>query len=131
MSQSRLDQPTRIETPHDRQRKPTRKLKLEYTAELNVQFHCELGLLLRSWVNWYYTFGVHCTKEFAHSYAHMLYFVKDPKRFTFNRRDSSRPVYLLCIGASVDALICTGREISRQNSRSVRLKRSGADKGKS
>jgi site-specific DNA-methyltransferase (adenine-specific) len=56
----------------------------EYAAELKVQFHRELGLSLRSWVIWYYTFGVHCTKKFARSHAHMLYFVKGPKRFTFN-----------------------------------------------
>jgi DNA modification methylase len=56
----------------------------EYAAELKVQFHRKLGLSLRSWVIWYYTFGVHCTKKFARSHAHLLYFVKDPKRFTFN-----------------------------------------------
>ncbi len=56
----------------------------EYAAELKVQFHRELGLSLRSWVIWYYTFGVHCTKKFTRSHAHLLYFVRDPKRFTFN-----------------------------------------------
>jgi site-specific DNA-methyltransferase (adenine-specific) len=59
----------------------------EFTAELKVQFHRELGLSLRSWVIWYYTFGVHCTRKFARSPAHLFYFVKDPKRFTFNIRD--------------------------------------------
>ena len=33
---------------------------------------------------WYYTFGVHCTRKFSRSHAHLFYFVKDPKRFTFN-----------------------------------------------
>ena len=56
----------------------------EYAAELKVQFHRELGLSLRNWVIWYYTFGVHCTKKFTRSHAHLLYFVRDPKRFTFN-----------------------------------------------
>jgi site-specific DNA-methyltransferase (adenine-specific) len=56
----------------------------EYAAELKVLFHRELGLSLRSWVIWYYTFGVHCTKKFARSHAHLFYFVRDPKRFTFN-----------------------------------------------
>jgi site-specific DNA-methyltransferase (adenine-specific) len=56
----------------------------EFAAELKVQVHRELGLSLRSWVIWYYTFGVHCTKKFARSHAHLFYFVKDPKRFTFN-----------------------------------------------
>jgi DNA modification methylase len=56
----------------------------EFAAEMKVLFHNELGLSLRSWVIWYYTFGVHCTKKFARSHAHLFYFVKDPERFTFN-----------------------------------------------
>src|SRR5207249_3505785 len=56
----------------------------EFAAELKLIFHRELGLVPRSWVVWYYTFGVHCTKKFTRSHAHLLYFVKDPKRFTFN-----------------------------------------------
>jgi site-specific DNA-methyltransferase (adenine-specific) len=56
----------------------------EFAAELKLLFHRELGLSLRSWVIWYYTFGVHCTKKFARSHAHLFYFVKDSKHFTFN-----------------------------------------------
>src|SRR3954463_1200749 len=56
----------------------------EYAAELKVLFHRELGLSLRSWVIWYYTFGVNCTRKFSRSHAHLFHFVKDPKRFTFN-----------------------------------------------
>jgi DNA modification methylase len=56
----------------------------EYAAEMKVLFHRELGLSLRNWVIWYYTFGVHCTRKFSRSHAHLFYFVKDPKRFTFN-----------------------------------------------
>ncbi len=56
----------------------------EFAAEMKLLLHAELGLSLRSWVIWYYTFGVHCTKKFARSHAHLFYFVKDPKRFTFN-----------------------------------------------
>lgn len=56
----------------------------EYAAELKLIFHRELGLTPRSWVIWYYTFGVNCAKKFSRSHAHLLYFVKDPKRFTFN-----------------------------------------------
>lgn len=55
----------------------------EYAAELKVMFHRELGLSFRSWVIWYYTFGVNCAKKFSRSHAHLLYFTKDPKRFTF------------------------------------------------
>jgi site-specific DNA-methyltransferase (adenine-specific) len=63
----------------------------EYAAELKVLFHRELGLTPRSWVVWYYTFGVHCTKKFTRSHAHLFHFVKDPKRFTFNDQDIRVP----------------------------------------
>ncbi len=56
----------------------------EFAAEMKVLFHRELGLSLRNWVIWYYTFGVHCTRKFSRSHAHLFYFVKDPKRFTFD-----------------------------------------------
>lgn len=56
----------------------------EYAAELKVLCTRELGLHLRNWVVWFYTFGVHCTKKFTRSHAHLFYFVKDPKAFTFN-----------------------------------------------
>ena len=56
----------------------------EFAAELKVLFHRELRLHLRSWVIWYYTFGVHCARKFARSHAHLFYFVKDPAHFTFN-----------------------------------------------
>ncbi len=55
----------------------------EYAAELKVMFHRELGLSFRSWVIWYYTFGVNCSKKFSRSHAHLLYFTKDEKEFTF------------------------------------------------
>ena len=63
----------------------------EFAAELKVLFHRELGLSLRSWVIWYYTFGVHCTRKFARSHAHLFHFVRDPKRFTFNDREIRVP----------------------------------------
>jgi len=56
----------------------------EYAAELKVLCTRELGLSLRSWVVWFYTFGVHCKNKFTRSHAHLFHFVKDPKRFTFN-----------------------------------------------
>lgn len=56
----------------------------EYAAELKMLFHRELKLALRSWVIWYYTFGVNCKKKFSRSHAHLFYFVKDPKNFTFH-----------------------------------------------
>ena len=56
----------------------------EFAAELKVIAHREVGLSLRNWVIWYYTFGVHCKKKFARSHAHLFYFVRDPKKFKFN-----------------------------------------------
>jgi len=56
----------------------------EYAAELKVMATRDLGLTCRNWVVWYYTFGVHCTHKFTRSHAHLFYFVKNPKRFTFN-----------------------------------------------
>lgn len=56
----------------------------EYAAELKVLFHRDLGLTLRSWVVWYYTFGVHCTRKFTRSHVHLFHFVKNPNEFTFN-----------------------------------------------
>lgn len=56
----------------------------EYAAELKIEaqkagFHC------RSWVIWYYTFGVNCTNAFSRSHTHLFHFVKDKKNFTFVR----------------------------------------------
>jgi len=49
----------------------------------------ELKLTCRSWVIWYYTFGVNCTKKFNRSHAHLFHFVKDGRvgKFTFNADD--------------------------------------------
>jgi DNA modification methylase len=59
----------------------------EYAAELKVAAQRDIGFTCRSWVIWYYTFGVNCTRVFSRSHTHLLYFVKDPKRFTFNADD--------------------------------------------
>lgn len=56
----------------------------EFAAELKLIFQDELGLTCRNWVIWYYTFGVHCTRKFSRSHAHLFYFVKNPREFTFN-----------------------------------------------
>lgn len=56
----------------------------DFAAELKLMFQRELGLVCRSWVIWYYTFGVHCKNKFARSHTHLFHFVKDPKNFTFN-----------------------------------------------
>lgn len=56
----------------------------EFAAELKLIVHRELGLTPRSWVIWYYTFGVNCKYKFSRSHAHLFYFVKDRENFTFN-----------------------------------------------
>lgn len=56
----------------------------EYAAELKVLSQ-ELGFHCRSWVVWYYTFGVNCKYKFSRSHVHIFHFVKDPETFTFNR----------------------------------------------
>jgi site-specific DNA-methyltransferase (adenine-specific) len=63
----------------------------EFAAELKILAQREIGFACRSWVVWYYTFGVNCTKKFSRSHAHLFHFVKDPKRFTFNRGDIRVP----------------------------------------
>ncbi len=55
----------------------------EYAAETKVCLD-ELGLEMRNWIVWHYTFGVHCTKKFTRSHAHIFYYVVDPKQFYFN-----------------------------------------------
>jgi site-specific DNA-methyltransferase (adenine-specific) len=54
----------------------------DYAAELKLLSQ-ELGFACRSWVIWYYTFGVNCKQKFSRSHTHLFYFVKDPNRFTF------------------------------------------------
>lgn len=56
----------------------------DFAAELKLIFQRDLGLYCRSWVIWYYTFGVNCSKKFSRSHTHLFHFVKDPKNFTFN-----------------------------------------------
>ena len=58
----------------------------EYAAELKLESQ-NLGFNCRSWVIWYYTFGVNCSKKFTRSHAHLFHFVKDPNNFTFRDED--------------------------------------------
>jgi DNA modification methylase len=55
----------------------------EYAAELKI-ISQELGFTCRSWVIWYYTFGVNCKRKFSRSHAHLFHFIKDKEAFTFN-----------------------------------------------
>ena len=54
----------------------------EYAAEMKIRLDA-LGLTMRNWIVWHYTFGVNCTKKFNRSHAHIFYYVVDPKQFTF------------------------------------------------
>ncbi len=56
----------------------------EYAAELKIAAQ-EKGFSCRSWVIWYYTFGVNCVNGFSRSHTHLFHFVKNKNKFTFNR----------------------------------------------
>ena len=58
----------------------------EYAAELKILSQ-DIGFHCRSWVIWYYTFGVNCSHKFTRSHAHLFHFVKDPDNFTFRSDD--------------------------------------------
>jgi site-specific DNA-methyltransferase (adenine-specific) len=59
----------------------------EYAAELKVDAEHKIGFSTRSWVVWYYTFGVNCKYKFSRSHVHLFHFVKDEANFTFNAED--------------------------------------------
>jgi site-specific DNA-methyltransferase (adenine-specific) len=63
----------------------------EYAAELKITSQ-EIGFTCRSWVIWYYTFGVNCDRKFTRSHAHLFHFVKDPKTFTFRAEEPENRV---------------------------------------
>jgi DNA modification methylase len=62
----------------------------EYAAEVKLCLD-GLGLTMRNWIIWHYTFGVHCTRKFNRSHAHIFYYVADPRNFTFNADDIRVP----------------------------------------
>ncbi len=68
----------------------------EFAAEVKIRLDA-LGLTMRNWIIWHYTFGVACTKKFSRSHVHILYYVADPNRFTFHadavRVPSARTAY--------------------------------------
>jgi site-specific DNA-methyltransferase (adenine-specific) len=55
----------------------------DYAAEVRV-IGRKLGLNLRNWVIWHYTFGQNTKRKFARSHTHLFYWTADPKTFTFN-----------------------------------------------
>jgi len=55
----------------------------DYAANVKI-IADELGLFMRNWIIWHYTFGQQTKNKFARSHTHILYFVKDKDDFTFN-----------------------------------------------
>ena len=55
----------------------------EYAAHVRIIGE-ELGLAMRNWIIWHYTFGQQTKEKFARSHTHIFYFVGDKKNFTFN-----------------------------------------------
>lgn len=58
----------------------------DYAAELKIESQ-KIGFHCRSWVIWYYTFGVNCSRKFTRSHTHLFHFVKDRDNFTFRDDD--------------------------------------------
>ena len=56
----------------------------EFAAELKMIAQRKAGFYCRSWVIWYYTFGVNCVRAFSRSHTHLFHFVRDLNDFTFN-----------------------------------------------
>lgn len=56
---------------------------LEYAAELRL-IGRDLGLTLRNWIIWRYTFGQNMRVKFGRGHTHILYFTKNAEEFTFN-----------------------------------------------
>ncbi|MCC7084935.1 MAG: site-specific DNA-methyltransferase [Pirellulales bacterium] len=63
----------------------------EFAAELKLIAQREVGFTIRSWVVWYYTFGVNCKKKFSRSHAHLFHFVKNATQFTFHDQEIRVP----------------------------------------
>jgi len=58
----------------------------DYAAELKVLSQ-QVGFFMRSWVIWYYTFGVNCKYKFSRSHTHIFHFVKDLNKCTFRSEE--------------------------------------------
>jgi site-specific DNA-methyltransferase (adenine-specific) len=56
----------------------------DYAANIKLIATDELGLTMRNWIIWHYTFGQQTKIRFARAHTHIFYFVVDAKNFTFN-----------------------------------------------
>jgi DNA modification methylase len=55
----------------------------EYAANVKI-IADELGLFMRNWIIWHYTFGQQMKNKFARAHTHILYFINNKKNFVFN-----------------------------------------------
>jgi len=55
----------------------------DYAANVKI-IADELGLFMRNWIIWHYTFGQQTKNKFARAHTHIFYFVNDNRNFTFN-----------------------------------------------
>jgi DNA modification methylase len=55
----------------------------EHAADVKV-IADRLGLAMRNWIIWHYSFGKQSPNKFARAHTHIFYFVKDNKNFVFN-----------------------------------------------
>ncbi len=55
----------------------------DYAANVKV-IADEIGLTMRNWIIWHYTFGQQTKAKFARAHTHIFYFVKDKENYTFN-----------------------------------------------
>ncbi len=62
----------------------------DYAAHVRI-IGDELGLNLRNWIIWHYTFGQQTKHKFARAHTHILYFVTDETNFKFNA-DATRVI---------------------------------------
>lgn len=62
----------------------------EYAAEYATAMK-RTGFTIRSWIKWYETFGVNCSRTFNRTSRHIFYAVKNAKSFVFNESAVTRP----------------------------------------
>ncbi|MBN2588281.1 MAG: site-specific DNA-methyltransferase [Sedimentisphaerales bacterium] len=55
----------------------------DYAANVKI-IADELGLVMRNWIIWHYTFGQQTKDKFARSHTHIFYFANDKNYFTYN-----------------------------------------------
>jgi DNA modification methylase len=55
----------------------------DYAADVKL-IADRIGLVMRNWIIWHYTFGQQTKNKFARSHTHIFYFVNDKNNFTFN-----------------------------------------------